>query len=563
MTAETRRTVLQHAVALDAIVIAVGIGYLIPGSAGLLFAAFLLAVAASAWNGGDEVGLAATAYSVIALALFFPGAIDANTLLAFAGTGAVVSTVARYARRLQKPEEPEPQVVTAAPAVPALPAAERAALPFAVGLPLLVVTLYTNVSDLLMYKFPIPSILQPMILLLVVAVWRYRKIVRPLTAIVHPIVIIMTVYSLVVFSTSIWAKDAALVDARLSEVVKSVIIAVVAASLTSSWTSLQRALTALVVAATVLGGMSVVQIATGRFFEVFGGLIEPQTGNIYGELALPRASGPPVSDPNFYARILLIVIPVGVGLALAARRRWLAIAYGAATATIAAGTLATYSRGAMVAVALMTVLLLIAMRVRARQVAMAAVAGVIVLLLMPQTLRARFLTIESLVSSKNADVNQDSAVEKRKILVRAGMLMFDEHPLFGVGAGHYGRYYLPYANRVGSTATDFHDVGSREFAHGFYVELASETGIVGLIALCSAFLAALVATFRANRELLRRGERGRAMIAAGLGVAIAGYMLASLALHESYLRYMALYFGFVIAVARLAREREVEPAQPV
>jgi putative inorganic carbon (HCO3(-)) transporter len=559
MTTETRRTVLQHAVALDAIVIAVGIGYLIPGSAGVLFAAFLLAVAASAWNGGDEVGLAATAYSVIALALFFPGAIDANTLLAFAGTGAVVSTVARIARRLQKREEPE--VVAVAPAV--VPAADRAALPFAVGLPLLVVTLYTNVSDLLMYKFPIPSILQPMILLLVVAVWRYRKIVRPMTAIVHPIVIIMTVYSLVVFSTSIWAKDAALVDARLSEVVKSVVIVVVAASLTSSWTSLQRALTALVAAATVLAGMSVIQIATGRFFEIFGGLIEPQTGNIYGELALPRASGPPVSDPNFYARILLIVIPVGVGLALAARRRWLALAYGAATAIIAAGTLATYSRGAMVAVALMTGLLLIAMRVRAKHVGMAAIAGVIVLLLMPQTLRARFLTIESVLPSKNADINQDSAVEKRKILVRAGMLMFDEHPLFGVGAGHYGRYYLPYANRVGSTATDFHDVGGREFAHGFYVELASETGIVGLIALCSAFLAALVATFRANRELLRRGERGRAMIAAGLGVAIAGYMLASLALHESYLRYMALYFGFVIAVARLAWEAEAEPPQPV
>ncbi|MEA2489444.1 MAG: hypothetical protein QOH21_1236 [Acidobacteriota bacterium] len=560
MTAETRRTVLQHAVALDAIVIAVGIGYLIPGSAGVLFAAFLLAVAASAWNGGDEVGLAATAYSVIALALFFPGAIDANTLLAFAGTGAVVSTVARIARRLQKQEEPE--VVAAAPAA-VIPAADRAALPFAVGLPLLVVTLYTNVSDLLMYKFPIPSILQPMILLLVVAVWRYRKIVRPLTAMVHPIVVIMTVYALVVFSTSIWAKDAALVDARLSEVVKSVVIVVVAASLTASWTSLKRALTALVAAATVLGGMSVVQIATGRFFEIFGGLIEPQTGNIYGELALPRASGPPVSDPNFYARILLIVIPVGVGLALAARRRWLTIAYGAATAIIAAGTLATYSRGAMVAVALMTGLLLIAMRVRAKQVGMAAIAGVIVLLLMPQTLRARFLTIESVLPSKNADLNQDSAVEKRKILVKAGMLMFEEHPLFGVGAGHYGRYYLPYANRVGSTATDFHDVGGREFAHGFYVELACETGIVGLLALCSAFLAALVTAFRANRELLRRGERGRAMIAAGLGVAIAGYMLASLALHESYLRYMALYFGFVIAVARLARERLVEPPQPV
>jgi O-antigen ligase len=558
MTPETRRTVLQHAVALDAIVIAVGIGFLLPGSAPVLFGAFLLAVAASAWNGGDEVGLAATAYSVVALALFFPGAIDANTLLVFSGTGAVVASLARVARKIPKAAEPE--VVAAAPPVPV---SERAALPFAIGLPLLVVTLYTNVSDLLMYKFPVPSMLQPLILLLVVAVWRYRRLVQPLAAMLHPIVLIMGVYALVVFSTSIWAKDASLVDARLSEVVKCIVITVVAACLASSWTSLERALTALVVAATVLGGMSTIQIATGRFFEVFGGLIEPQTGNIYGELALPRASGPPVSDPNFYARILLIVIPIGVGLALAARRRSLALTYAAAAAIIGAGTLATYSRGAMVAVALMAVLLLIAMRVRAKQVGMAAVAGVVVLLLMPQTLRERFLTIESILPNREGVVViADSAVEKRRILVKAGLMMFEEHPLWGVGAGNYGRHYLPYANRVGSSATDFHDVGGREFAHGFYVELASETGIVGLIALCSAFFAALVVTYRANRTLLARGERGRAMIAAGLGVAIAGYMLASLALHESYLRYMALYFGFAIAVARLARET-TEPSQPI
>lgn len=557
MTAETRRTVLQHAVALDAIVIAVGIGYLLPGSAAVLFAAFLLAVAASAWNGGDEVGLAATAYSVVALALFFPAAVDANTLLAFAGTGAVVSTVARVARRLQKRDEPE-----VAAAAPTVPVSERAALPFAIGLPLLVVTLYTNVSDLLMYKFPVPSMLQPLILLLVVAVWRYRRLVRPLGAIMHPIVLILGVYALVIFSTSIWAKDAALADARLSEVIKCIIIAVVAACLASSWPSLQRALAALVAAAAVLGGTSVLQIATGRFFEAFGGLLEPQTGNIYGELALPRASGPPVSDPNFYARILLIVIPIGVGLALAARRRWLATAYAVATALIGAGTLATYSRGAMVAVALMTVLLLVAMRVRAKQVGMAALGAVVVLLLLPENLRARFLSIESALPGSGPSVIQDSAVEKRKLLVRSGMAMFEDHPLLGVGAGHYGRFYLPYANRVGSSVTDFHPPGSLEHAHGFYVELASETGVVGLVALCGAFLAALIATYRANRILLHRGQRGRAMIAAGLGVAIAGYMIASLALHESYLRYMALYFGFVIAVARLARET-AEPPEPI
>ncbi|MFL6248351.1 MAG: hypothetical protein ACJ74H_20165, partial [Thermoanaerobaculia bacterium] len=57
--------------AVDLTVMALGTAWLFPGSAPVLFGAFLVAVAMSAWVGGDEVGLAATAYGVIAMSLFF------------------------------------------------------------------------------------------------------------------------------------------------------------------------------------------------------------------------------------------------------------------------------------------------------------------------------------------------------------------------------------------------------------------------------------------------------------------------------------------------------------
>ncbi|HKR63031.1 MAG TPA: O-antigen ligase family protein, partial [Thermoanaerobaculia bacterium] len=527
---------------LDAVVIALGIAYIFPGSATILLGTLLLAVAASAWIGGEEIGLAATAYSVVALSILFSSTIDGDALLVFTGGGVVVSTVARVARRLRT-EKIAREIAVAPPVeVPAVH------LPFAVGLPLLVVVLYTNVSDVLIYRYGIPSMLQAVMLVLAAAVWRYRRLVRPQVALVHPAVVMLILAALVVFSTSIWAKDAGLVDHRLGEFVKCVIIAVVTASLAASWDALERALAALVAIAAALSFVSILQVATGRFFEIFGGLLRPQTGNIYGDLELPRASGPPVWDPNFYARILLIVIPVAACMALAQRRTSMRILYALAALVITGGTFATYSRGAMITVVIMGGLLLLAMRVPARYFVYAAIAGVVALIVLPSSLRQRLMSIEA--------VNEggvDASVDKRKLLVKTGMAMFDDNLFFGVGGGHYGREYLKYANHVGYTELDFHKPGAIEHAHGFYVELGAETGLAGLFTVCGAFFAALYSAWRSYRALLVDGDTAHARIALSLAVAIAGYMFASLALHESYLRYMALYFGLVIGIERAVR----------
>ena len=100
-------------------------------------------------------------------------------------------------------------------------------------------------------------------------------------------------------------------------------------------------MTALIGAAATLSVMSMIQIATGRFFDAFGGLVAPQTGTIYEHILMPRAAGPPNSDPNFYARILLIVIPLALGLALVEKTRTRRLAYIASESLIVGGTIVT------------------------------------------------------------------------------------------------------------------------------------------------------------------------------------------------------------------------------
>lgn len=542
MTPEARRTLLRHAVAVDLTVMALGTAWLFPTSPAVLFGVFLVAVAISAWVGGDEVGLAATAYGVIAMSLFFRSSVDVGSLTAFAATGAVVSTLARAARTIQRGE------LVAAPA-------RLAALPFAIGLPLLVIVLYTDLSDVMMENFPVPSLLQPLILLLAFVVWKYRHALRPSAAAMHPIVIAMFVYALVIFSSSIWAAETYLTDKRFSEAVKALCVIVLAASLAASWNALRRAVIALIGSAALLSSLSVLQIATGRFAGAFGGLVELKYGTIYGDVSLPRAAGPPVSDPNFYARILLMTIPLSVAMAFIEKRPRRRLAYAGAAAITTAATLVTYSRGAMLTLAVMAVLIALVLKVRLRHIALAGVAGLIVLMMLPESITKRLGTIEALLPGKNVGATYDSSLAQRELLTMSGVKMFETHPILGVGAGHYLWYFPKYANEVGSSWIDYVEPGLDRYPHSLYVEIACETGLLGLIAFFSAVIAAFLTIYSARRQLKENGDRHHAMLAAALAVAIAGYLVASVFLHETHLRYLGLYFGFAIATGRLARDR--------
>ncbi len=553
MSPETRRTILRHAVAIDLVITASGVALLTPNAPAVTFFAFVAAVALSAWLRDDEAGLAATAYSVLALAGFFRDQIDVTTLTAFAATGAAVSAFARAARRVR--QEGKAAEVPAEPA--AAPAPVVPAVPLPIGVPLLVVILYADVSDSLMTKFPLPSLLRPIILLLAIVAFKYRRVAQPMNVALQLPVIFLMLYALAGYASGIWAINLRAVDGRFSEFVKATFICVLAASLIVSWQALRRAMLALIVTAAAMSAVSLVQVTTGKLENFLGGMVAVQSGNIYGEITMPRASGPPVSDPNFYARILLVGIPLAAGLAINERRRSRKLAYWALAALISGGTLVTYSRGAMFALFAMCGLMVLALRVKPRHMAALALAGIMVIALLPRAMSERVLTVEALVSSDEQPVRVDSSVAKRKLLYGVAIRMFDEHLLGGVGAGNFNQHYDTLANQVGMAERDWGVPGSPQFPHGLYFEIASETGLLGLLTFLGAAGAAFLYLWGARRRLLDRGETGRAAIASGIGVALAGYLMASVFLHESHVRYFGLYVGLAVAVARLAQNPPV------
>jgi O-antigen ligase len=205
------------------------------------------------------------------------------------------------------------------------------------------------------------------------------------------------------------------------------------------------------------------------------------------------------AQPNPYAAYLNLALPFALALAIFgrdARARWVA---GGAAALMVGAQLLVASRGGLLALgaaALVVVAVGWGME-RAALALGAAVAGVGALTLAagisPAGLQRRALERLGVASvSLHGPINDAnfSAVE-RLAHWAAGIRMFRAHPLLGVGAGNYDAAYSRFAV-VSWSAPLGH-------AHNYYINVAAETGILGLAAFLSVLGALLHIAWRTAR----------------------------------------------------------------
>jgi len=238
----------------------------------------------------------------------------------------------------------------------------------------------------------------------------------------------------------------------------------------------------------VAHGLAVVSAAAG------GAAVLESLGFLPGRFPLAgsgfvRAAGG-FGWPNELAMFLAITFPFHV---LALRRASGPLTRGAALtgmALAALGLAATFSRGSWLSVLVAPAVLLTVGEARPalRFWAGALVAGAAVDLLSGGA-----------VSTRVASTTGDVLVAQRLLLTTAGLLMFQAHPVVGVGPGGFGDAL----DRFGFQVPGLFDyVGS---AQNGYVHMAAEAGAFGL----AAFLVFVVSTLRALGRGLRTPRGGR------------------------------------------------------
>ncbi|HEX6204003.1 MAG TPA: glycosyltransferase, partial [Thermoanaerobaculia bacterium] len=169
--------------------------------------------------------------------------------------------------------------------------------------------------------------------------------------------------------------------------------------------------------------------------------------------------------------------------------------------------------------------------------------------LAPEGFARRLTTLREVLPGGEEVLRPDSSFAKRRLVTAVAWQMFLDAPLLGVGAGNYGSRFTSYADRVGSDARLYEEPGERNFPHNLYLEVAAETGAVGLAAFALIVVAAFASLVGARRRHLARGDPRTAALAEGLGLALVGFLITGLFLHGEFPRYLYLLLGLSAGLA--------------
>ncbi|GAC1564797.1 MAG: hypothetical protein NVS3B14_00580 [Ktedonobacteraceae bacterium] len=203
-------------------------------------------------------------------------------------------------------------------------------------------------------------------------------------------------------------------------------------------------------------------------------------------------------QPNPYAAYINLPLSIALGLTLLGRDWLTRTLAGAAATVLAIAEFLSQSRGAEIALAAALVFIILAGMPGMRKlfrllfIALLGFVGALLLGLVPQSLfnpALKFLGLSgiSLVEPNSADY---STAERLAHWI-AGLHMYFDHPILGVGIGNYPDAYPPY--HIGMF------VDPLGHAHNYYINVAAEMGTIGLI----VYLLFLFAIFFAGARVLR------------------------------------------------------------
>ena len=420
--------------------------------------------------------------------------------------------------------------------------------------------LYSNAATVAVRLHDVPFFAGAAFPALLVVPFISYVLLRDEPVVVTPVFRLLLVFLLVQIVSTIVSEDVPLAfENVMTFVTEGILIYFLFTNVIRNERTLWRVVWLVVIIAGVLGGLSLLQATTDTYRDDFLGFAQVtdasvRTGQetLLGEVREPRQAGP-IGEQNRYAQILVVLIPLGMLLAgrggsLPTRAAALGL-----TALIAAGVVLTYSRGAVVGLALVVALMAVVRILTVRQIG-ALVLGFAVLLAVQPAYATRVESIVALTDAVDGEgiENADGVVQSRVTETVAALLVYGDHPIVGVGPGLYQYHYRDYADEI---ALNVRNEDRR--AHNLYASVAAETGTLGLVTLLAIFLVSLASLGRV-RNRWRTERPDLSILATGFMLAIATYMTTGLFLHLAFERYLwfllALAGATVVVADRLARE---------
>ena len=153
----------------------------------------------------------------------------------------------------------------------------------------------------------------------------------------------------------------------------------------------------------------------------------------------------------------------------------------------------------------------------------------------------------------SASETLDSSAIRRYEENVAAWNVFMDHPILGVGPGHFAAFYSnPYSNRIGLIQQT---KGYR--GHNLYLETLAETGLIGLLSLMAIIFVVMRGLWREHQLLAQRCPELDYM-AIGFLLSLAAYAISAVFAHLSYQRYFWLLVAVSSAGVRIIHQASQE-----
>ena len=270
-----------------------------------------------------------------------------------------------------------------------------------------------------------------------------------------------------------------------------------------------------------------------------------------------RAQGA-VGDPDFFAGMCLVFVPLGIVLASEARRKWVRWLMVAATVTLLGGTFLSLSRGAFLATMVLGIMFLASRPerlFRARREKAAALflvaLGLIGFFSRPFLREQVVSRAESIYAPKT---QEEASGAGRTELWKGAIRTARENPILGVGYGSFpiiSQELILHTPGVNPLVFQKRKQGDNFVAHNTYLGTAAELGFTGLFLYLAVLISTGLSLRRTSKRALEAGAPFVGRVAHALVLGLTAWAICTFFLNGETARTFWIIVGISLALPKL------------
>jgi O-antigen ligase len=424
------------------------------------------------------------------------------------------------------------------------------------GAYLLIISVFTNASDLLTEN-GLPGINKPLIALTMMSVLanyllrtgkysRFPEFSRVEWALI--------VYYLAIVASTFISTDKTYVLDRIMNITKDILVGASIFLTLNTRERWEKGVWIFIIVMTIVAGLGVIKTITGTE-STFLGLAQLSAYGQVGEGGELRYGGP-IGESNLWGQILAATLPFIIYRFKFEKNDLRKILLVVSMLLVGSAAIFTSSRGVIVALIVVIPLIALEIRVKPVTVLVGILAAMLAFNFLPSTYKQRIQTLSVLFQPQDPNaLSQDDSFIGRKNELVAGLAMAQDYPLLGVGFGNYPNYYWEYASKLGLSGSSGRSSDQEEkLAHSLYVEVLSETGMIGLITFSAFFGLIFTGLLDGRRKSLQdSADSDWAVWLNAMIFAMLIFLVSGIFLHGLLFRYIWMLIGFALSGIALSK----------